>query len=160
MEWISIYPYDYMTFIKGNAPRNTGRTHIKKGQRLSPKTEFKAVPPWNKGKKLSLEHIKNLKGKRPKASGENNHNWRGGVTSINEKIRKSLEYKLWREAVFKRDDYTCIWCGRESHGNIEADHIKPFAHYSELRFAIDNGRTLCKDCHKKTDTYLWKTKIL
>ena len=148
-----------MTFVKGTTIRNTGRTHIKKGQRLSPKTEFKkGISTWNKGKKLSKEHIENLKGKRPKAQGKNNHNWRGGVTSINEKIRKSLEYKLWREAVFKRDNYTCVWCGGESHGNIEADHIKPFAHYPELRFAIDNGRTLCKDCHKTTNTYLIKSR--
>jgi len=32
---------------------NTGRTHIKKGQRLSPSTEFKKGNiPWTKGKKL------------------------------------------------------------------------------------------------------------
>lgn len=79
------------------------------------------------------------------------------VTPINKLIRDSLEYRLWREAVFKRDNYACIWCDSKS-GNgkaviLNADHIKRFADYPELRFAIDNGRTLCKDCHYKTDTY-------
>ena len=100
--------------------------------------------PWNKG----------LEGFR---GGENHHNWKGGVTPINAKIRKSLEYKLWRESVFERDHYTCVWCGdkqRKGHSVIlNADHIKPFAFFPELRFAIDNGRTLCVPCHKTTDTY-------
>jgi hypothetical protein len=74
-----------------------------------------------------------------------------GKTPINQCIRKSNEYKLWRKAVFERDNYTCVWCGKR--GDIEADHIKPFSLYPALRFAIDNGRTLCKDCHRKTDTY-------
>ena len=89
--------------------------------------------------------------------GEKGSRWKGGVTEIHRLIRSSLEYRLWREAVFKRDNYTCIWCGAKNgngyHVEINADHIKPFAYFPELRFAIDNGRTLCVDCHKKTDTY-------
>ena len=78
--------------------------------------------------------------------GERNPQWKGGVTLQNELIRKLPEYKLWRKSVFTRDDYTCVWCGQHG-GYLEADHIKPFCDYPELRFAIDNGRTLCKKCH-------------
>lgn len=90
-------------------------------------------------------------------SGENNFNWKGGVTPLNQKIRKSLRYKKWRNAVFARDGYKCIWCGRK--GDINADHIKPFAYFPELRFDITNGRTLCVPCHKMTPTYAMRLKI-
>ena len=88
--------------------------------------------------------------------GEKNTNWKGGVSKVNKTERRylmqTLEYKIWRRSVFERDNYTCIWCGKRG-GNLHADHIKPWAFFPELRFAIDNGRTLCVDCHRKTDTY-------
>lgn len=87
-----------------------------------------------------------------KLKGSKSHLWRGGITPINNQIRTSLEYKLWRESVFKRDNYTCIFCNKKG-GKLNADHIKPFAYFPELRLAIDNGRTLCIECHRLTDTY-------
>jgi len=128
----------------GEANRNKKRTD-------SQKEHLRQI---NLGKTYSLEsRIKRSMNNPHK--GENHHSWKGGITSMNEKIRKSIEYKLWRDAVFKRDNYTCIWCG-EKGGRIEADHIKPFSLYPELRFAIDNGRTLCSKCHETTDTYGFK----
>ena len=84
--------------------------------------------------------------------GEKSSFWKGGISLMNNKIRTSLEYRFWREAVFRRDNWTCVWCGVRG-GIIHADHIKPFSLYPELRFALDNGRTLCVPCHKTTDTY-------
>ena len=88
--------------------------------------------------------------------GAGSYFWKGGKTESNKLIRQSLEYRLWRESVFKRDNWICIWCGKKG-GELAPDHIKPFCDYPELRFAIDNGRTLCHECHKKTDTYGWKS---
>ena len=109
----------------------------------------------NTGKKRSLET--RLKMSNSAKKGDKSHSWRGGVTKLNEKIRKSFEYRLWRKAVYERDKYTCVWCGIKGT-RLNADHIKPFSLFPELRFAIDNGRTLCEDCHKKTDTYGGKSR--
>lgn len=106
------------------------------------------------GKKLSEIHKKRIGlSKIGLLAKEKCHLWKGGITPINAQIRNSIEMKLWRKAVFERDGYACIWGGKEHGNKLNADHIKPFALFPELRFAIDNGRTLCVDCHRKTETY-------
>jgi len=117
--------------------------------------------PNNKGRVRTAENKKKIsetlkrKGIKPPrppreslCRGENHRWWKGGISPINELLRKSPEYKLWRKAVFERDNYTCIWCGRRDK-TIQADHIQEFSKRPDLRFAIDNGRTLCKECHIK-----------
>ena len=132
----------------------------------------KGQVPWHKGKvgvyseEVNKRRSNKHKGmKKPWVSknmkqslGEKAPNWRGGISPINLKIRGSLEYRLWRKAVFERDNHTCIWCGKKE-GIIHADHIKPFALYPKLRFAIDNGRTLCIDCHKTTETFAGRGRL-
>lgn len=153
---------------------NTGRTHFKKG-----------VAPWNKGL-VGVQEPYWLGKKRPNAFNgkrrgggfnhseetkekmrqsallrvkEGRHNmWRGGVTPERTKIWKSKEYREWRTAVFTRDNFQCIIGGKEHGSKLNADHIKAFALYPELRFVVSNGRTLCVPCHRKTDNYGGKSR--
>ena len=97
-------------------------------------------------------------------SGKNHWNWQGGKSKLN-KTQRQLEmntwqYKQWRRAVFKRDNYTCVLCGKKGNGDLNADHIKRWVDFPELRYDINNGRTLCVLCHRKTFTYSGKHKIL
>ena len=73
--------------------------------------------------------------------------WRGGITSEYVRARNSPATKEWRKAVFTRDGYACVACGSSNH-DLEADHIQPFSLFPELRYEINNGRTLCKPCHR------------
>lgn len=80
-------------------------------------------------------------------SGEFSYKWKGGITTEQEKIRKSSDYKEWRNNVFKRDNYTCQCCGDSTGGNLQAHHKYNFSEYPELRFDVNNGITLCNKCH-------------
>lgn len=122
----------------------------------------KGMKSWNAGKNISgmsgRKHTRKTKqAMRQSSLGEKASNWKGGISEENHRIRCSSKYSDWRNAVFKRDNYTCTFCGaRSEKGNrvrLEADHIKQFAFYPDLRFDIDNGRTLCKPCHRNTDTW-------
>lgn len=140
-----------------------GRYHSEESKRR--------ISEGNKGRKITIEHIEKLRvantGRAPwnkgkvgfsyGLKGEYHPFWKGGVTPLFKKIRKSKEYIIWRVAVFTRDDYTCQIC-KQKGGQLQADHIKPFADYPELRFAIDNGRTLCISCHRKTETWGFNIK--
>jgi len=78
-------------------------------------------------------------------------NWQGGKTSKAKCIRSSKEYKEWRNSVFERDNYTCQKC-RQYGGNLNTHHIIHFKDIleeddQEMLYNIDNGITLCKECH-------------
>ena len=80
--------------------------------------------------------------------GTRSNAYKDGRSMLRQRARFGNELKEWREAVYKRDNYTCQQCGY--HGSeLHAHHIKEFAKFPELRFDIDNGLTLCVDCHGK-----------
>jgi hypothetical protein len=73
-------------------------------------------------------------------------NYKGGITTVNRRIRNSTKIKYWRKYVLKRDNYTCQNCFKKD-GRLHVHHIKSFANFPELRTEISNGVTLCKPCH-------------
>lgn len=101
-------------------------------------------------------------------SGTKSHTWKGGRSGLTERIRTSSEYKQWRADVFFRDGWTCQTCGLRGHGkDIESHHIVPInellkkVHIKDISvddkyilamsvpemFDVNNGVTLCKQCH-------------
>lgn len=81
---------------------------------------------------------------------ENNPNWKGGITPEVMCARSSNEYEKWRNEVYKKDWYTCQCCGKSKHIEKQAHHLINFAHNENLRYDVENGITLCKDCHYTT----------
>lgn len=132
---------------------------------------------WQGGKPKCLDCKKLLSSysakycRRHMLNGEKSPVWKGGISTINNLIRTSLEYKQWRKKVFERDSYICQWCGIHTGLGkkviLNVDHIVPFswiikknkiktldkAINCEELWDIRNGRTLCKSCHKQTETY-------
>lgn len=55
----------------------------------------------------------------------------------------------WRKDVYQRDNYTCIVCSDDSGGNLNAHHKDGFNWCVKRRYDVDNGATLCEDCHRE-----------
>ena len=70
----------------------------------------------------------------------------------NNKNKRKVDYKYikWRKDVLERDDYKCKLCGKTKDETIlNVHHIVRYADNEELRTDINNGISLCYECHKK-----------
>lgn len=137
-------------FKKGHLSHN-------RGKKLSENTR-KKIGLTRLGIKLSKEH-KDKIGigvRRKNLAGENHWNWRGGKAKDRHKVR-TVRYKQWVSDIFSRDNWTCQTC-RVRGTYLQAHHIKAWAYYPELRYEINNGVTLCVECHKLTDNYKGRAK--
>lgn len=130
----------------------------------------KGKDPWNKGKTAKIDpRILKHANLLDKTTGRP-FNYKGGKKYFTQKERLAIaaELRQWRNQIFARDNYTCQICGaRNGNGKkviLNADHIKSFVNYPELRLDLDNGRTLCLDCHRNTDNYggklTWSKDVL
>ncbi len=79
--------------------------------------------------------------------GAKNHSWNPNLTQEDrERGRNFPEYTAWRLQVWKRDGFRCQACFRRG-GTIVAHHIKNYSTNKELRVDVNNGCTLCAECH-------------
>lgn len=102
--------------------------------------------------KMKLSHV-----------GDKNINWKNGRTPLNERIRESSRYYEWRNAIYKRDNYTDVTTGEKGNGDLNAHHLVPYSEimdrnnittYEEAMaceelWDISNGITLLEKNHVK-----------
>ncbi len=99
-----------------------------------------------------------------KRSGIGNGRWKGGLTPINELVRQYVDDSGWSRKIKEKDDYTCQMCNKRG-GDLHSDHYPisfarilkyenittlKDARKSKLLNSIENGRTLCVQCHHST----------
>jgi len=160
--------------LEGNIPWNKGETGIYSEETLEKMSKSR------EGKCCGIDscwfgvigknhpvygrhHTKEEKEKIRKSKlGDKNPSWKGGISTLRNKIRNSDKYKKWRFDVYCRDDFTCQGCGDKGK-KLNAHHIKNFSkilQYYEITtleeamlceefWDINNGITLCEKCHKK-----------
>ncbi len=124
--------------------------HKKRGTRPPNQTGFKMPPHVAERQRLLRTGVplkEETKAKLRKICGPLHHNWKGGKTDESKLQRGRVEYRLWRESVFVRDDHTCQKCLKRG-GELHPHHLMNFHKYVGLRYAIYNGVTLCVPCHK------------
>jgi len=152
---LGIHPLQHKTKEHIEKQRNTLKKRYATGELINSM----------KGKKRPDNIVRN---KKRNQKGANNGNWKGdkAITPLVMRIRMCWKYRQWRSDVFERDNYTCQECGQIG-GKLNADHLKPFSHIikdnnittfeeginCEELWNVNNGRTLCFDCHIKTNTF-------
>ena len=134
----------------------------------------KGYIPWNKNMKYPLSLRKKVGRGHKKINGYKYELQDKVFRNVQEAIRDIPEYITWRKAVYQRDGYRCRTCDNTKH-KIVAHHRYPFNKifknflklYPKLSIKndwyklvelsieyspfwdVENGITLCEDCHIK-----------
>lgn len=155
--------------LKGRVPWNAGLKGVRpagltfKGKKHTQES-IEKTRNFFLGKPKTQEHRDKLsKARMGKYRGEESGAWKGGITPFALSIRTTFEYRQWRSDCFTRDNFTCQECGDNKGGNLNVHHIEfltdlirknNIKNFDEARLCeelwnLNNGITLCVNCHKK-----------
>lgn len=74
---------------------------------------------------------------------------RRSLEEIEDSDRKYREYAQWKKLVLERDRYVCQACNSDK--NLVVHHINSFKLFPLERTILNNGITLCVDCHARNN---------
>ncbi len=81
--------------------------------------------------------------------GTQNPNWQGGLSLIRSRYRRDFRHIIWKRKVLERDEHECCECQDVSNiSKLEAHHLREYALYVDQRYDVENGVTLCHNCHR------------
>ncbi len=95
-------------------------------------------PEWNE--KIRQSHIGLL-------AGSKHPGWQGGITIENVALKAQRIYRKWSLDVRERAGNKCSVCGAKK--DLVARHVHGWRAYPELRYAVENGLSMCRKCHAK-----------
>lgn len=82
-------------------------------------------------------------------SGENHSNYNPDLTDEERLTNRDLRENVkWRNKIYERDDYTCVKCNTRGH-KLNAHHLNGYHWCEDERFDLENGASLCENCHKE-----------
>jgi len=125
---------------------NTGKTWFKKGHKINNERKHSEKSKTNnsEAQKITYQNgrINWMKGK----CGELSPNYKGENCKKRQK-RNDSAYANWKVRVKRRDDNVCQLKNENCYGHNIVHHIRGWTKYSELRYDINNGITLCQFHH-------------
>lgn len=70
----------------------------------------------------------------------------GGTVVVHVSVEiRNPDLRSWREDVLERDGHRCVDCGRTER--LHAHHLQERSKRPDLALDVDNGVTVCDDCH-------------
>lgn len=150
-------------FKKGMVPWNKGKKGVQPSTRrgIKQSADFcekirngKKKHPGRgfKGKKHRPETIEKIRANKLANTprGEKSHRWIADRSKLAKRQeRNDMAYKDWRHQVKMRDSFTCKIADGNCAGRLEVHHILGWTEHPELRYAVNNGITLCHAHHPR-----------
>lgn len=101
------------------------------------------IQTWNST--LTADPEKGLKSRTPLKRGK-------PMKRVSKSFASTYDQTInWYEAVLERDNHQCKVCGKST--NDPPHHVWPKSTHGFWRFILENGVTLCLDCHRRVHDY-------
>ncbi len=146
-KWFEAYPFNILREKSGYAPERRMQIFIDKVSISAEEIQGKIDKTYGAGKivlvKDSFVNINSLS----KWLIDNRINVCSAHNILNGKFLNKNILSRWVSMVKSRDNFTCQKCN--SSKEVCAHHILTWSRYLEQRFNVNNGITLCKNCHNE-----------